>query len=83
MTWQDGVIAGGQWFFVLTLLPLWKEPPPMLTAVPTGLILGLFAFAFATLGLTNAALSSVASCSMWCALGVRRWVRVQADRKNP
>lgn len=78
MLWQDAVLAAGQWFFVVTLVPLWKEPPPLLTAVPTGGILGLFAVAFATLELWNASISAAATCTMWCALAYRRWARTRA-----
>jgi len=76
--WQDIVIAGGQWLFVAFLIPLRNEPPPILTALPTALVLGMLVLAFATLDLWNAALSSsVASCS-WIWLAFRR---IQMDNR--
>lgn len=73
MSWQDAVIAIGQWFFVVTLIPMWKQPPTRKSSVPTGLILGSFAVVFATLDLWNASLSAAAVSAMWCALAIRRW----------
>lgn len=78
MSWQDVVIAAGQWFFVLTLIPMWNEPPTWKTSVPTGLILAVFAVAFASLGLWNATLSAAAVSAMWGALAIRRIARREA-----
>ena len=70
--WQDIVIAMGQWFFAATLVPMWKEPPPLKTSVPTGIILAAFAFAFGTKGMFNATVSSSICGLMWLALAAKR-----------
>ena len=75
MIWQDIVIAVGQWFFAVSLLPTLfskNELPPLTTSIPTGTILLVFGATFYTLGLTNAWISSVVVALVWLAIGFRK-----------
>ena len=71
--WQDKVLAFGQWFFALTLLPtlLGEQLPPLSTSVPTGLILLTFGGTFATLRLGNSSLSSFVVGMVWLSIAAK------------
>jgi hypothetical protein len=78
MIWQDLVIAIGQWFFAITLLPTLfsKELPPYFTSIPTGMILIIFGFTFGTLSLWNSAISSIVVGCVWLSIAIKKyWTR--------
>lgn len=75
MIWQEAVIAVGQAAFFMLLMPTLLNPRaavPRATSLPTGLILGAFAFTFATMGLAFAAGTSAASALGWLGIAVIR-----------
>ena len=77
MQWQDIVIAVGQWFFAITLLPTLfsSQLPPIKTSCPTGIILIVFGFTFMTLGLWNSSISSFVVGGVWLVIAVKRqWI---------
>ncbi len=75
MIWQDMVIGGGQWFFALALIPMLRSEtkPPLVTSLPTGVALLVFAGTFLTLDLWHSALSSAVVGAMWLIIAWQRW----------
>lgn len=73
--WQDYVISGGQWLFILALLPALraKEKPPVFTSLLTAAIVSSFSYAFATLALVMSTFSSAIVAVMWYLLAYQKW----------
>lgn len=77
MSWQDLVFGAGQLLFGIALLPaLWSdEKPPLFTSLLTGVVLWVFAGAFATMTFWWAAANSFGCGLLWLTLAwQRRWV---------
>ena len=53
MVWQDIVLSVGAWIFFIALIPSIKsrDKPAIMTSLPTGIVLVIFALTYATLGL--------------------------------
>ncbi|MBA4180577.1 MAG: hypothetical protein C0506_08325 [Anaerolinea sp.] len=70
-SWQDLVFTFGSIVLFASLVPtaLGKEKPPVLTSLPTGALLILFAIAYASLGLTASAISTVPTGLLWIVIG--------------
>lgn len=71
--WQDYVIAIGQWFFVVSLIPAIraKGKPPLFTSVSTGVILITFGFTFGTMGMWNSCIATTTVGLMWEAIAIQ------------
>jgi len=80
--WQDYVMAVVQWFFFLSLTPTLLHPtnkPPLLTSVPTAVLMLVTAYTVWTLGLWNSCLSSFAVAAAWAFIGFQRY---ELDRRK-
>ncbi len=67
MVWQDFVFAIGTWIFIIALIPTIRsrEKPPLSTSLPTGLVLLVYVFTFATLELWFSMISSSVLAVLW------------------
>ena len=76
MIWQDVVLAGGQWVFIIALLPsvFGKDKPALLTSIITAAVLALFAFTLSTLSLWVAAFSTLFTATAWTVLAVQKFM---------
>lgn len=74
MTWQDMVIAAGQWIFLLALLPsiLGKDKPAFATSILTAVILVVFAVTYATLALWVSTVTTLLVSGAWLTLAVQK-----------
>ncbi len=83
MTWQDIIIAAGQWIFLLALLPsiFGKDKPALTTSIVTGIVLAVLAFAYATLALWISTISALLVSSAWLTLAVQKY-RVNMHKKQ-
>jgi hypothetical protein len=79
MIWQDILFAVGGIVFAVALLPAVRDPqkPPLTTSLVTGCWLAAFVPAYATLGLTWAAVTTSISASLWLTLA---WQRAREAR---
>ena len=75
MEWQDIILSIGQIVFIIALLPsvFSKDKPALATSVITGITLMIFAFTYATLSLTNAAISAVIVSLLWFVLAIQKY----------
>lgn len=87
-SWQDLVFTVGAIVFFASLLPtaLGSAKPPVLTSLPTGVLLLLFSVTYASLGLTVSAVVTVPSGLLWLliaaqGLAARRRGRVDLNRR--
>ena len=71
MVWQDLVFAVGAWIFIIALIPTirGRGKPPLSTSVPTGLVLIVYVFTFATLNLWYSVISTGILGILWLYLG--------------
>lgn len=69
------VLAGGQWIFIVALLPsvFGKDKPALSTSLLTGAVLSLFAFTFTTLSLWVSAVSTELSSLTWFLLALQKY----------
>lgn len=72
-SWQDLVFTLGAVVFSLSLLPtvMGRSKPPVLTSLPTGLLLLLFSATYASLGLTLSAAFTVPSALLWLVIAAQ------------
>ena len=80
--WQDIVLAGGSWLFLVALLPTIfsrTEKPTLSTSVLTALVVSVFAYTYYTLALWNATFGAIALSIGWWILAYQRW---QLNRKE-
>lgn len=80
--WQDYVIAGTQWIFLIALIPSLvhrEHKPALLSSVLTGTLLIVMGVTLATLGLWNGLISSLAVGAGWYVLA---WQRYRLNRQN-
>lgn len=87
-SWQDLVFTVGAIVFFASLLPtaLGSAKPPVLTSLPTGVLLLLFSVTYASLGLTVSAVVTVPSGLLWLliaaqGLAARRRRRIDLNRR--
>jgi hypothetical protein len=75
MIWQDILLAAGGWVLAAALIPtlIGREKPALSSSLLTGSVLASFAFAYYTLELWNAALSTAALTAIWLLLAVQAW----------
>ena len=85
MAWQDFVFAGGQWVFIIALLPsiLGKDKPALSTSVMTSVVLVAFAVSFATLSLWISAVSTACSAAAWVILGIQKHISTRINKLAP
>jgi len=90
LAWQDLVFTVGSFIFFVALLPAAKakEKTPISTSLVTGSVLASFCFAYATLGLWLAAVTTIITALMWCTLAIQKLMRRHGtnltvlDKKN-
>jgi hypothetical protein len=65
--WQDYVFAVGSFIFSIALIPaiISKDKPPISTSLTTGIILAVFIFCYASLGLWLSACSGSLTAIAW------------------
>jgi hypothetical protein len=82
MAWQDIIIAGGQWIFLLALLPsiFGKDKPALTTSILTSVVLAILAFSYATLSLWISTISAMLVSSAWLTLAVQKY-RINRHKK--
>ncbi len=74
MIWQDAVLTSGSLVFISALVPmlLHRAKPPLLTSIPTGVVLLAFAATYLSLGFPVAAATSAVAALIWLALAAQR-----------
>jgi hypothetical protein len=68
MMWQDLIFMIGSSLSIVFLAPTLRDSDaqvPLATSAPSMLIGGVYAFTFATLGMTFSAAGALAACIMW------------------
>nr|WP_081461386.1 hypothetical protein [Halalkalicoccus jeotgali] len=68
MMWQDLIFMIGSSLSIVFLAPTLRDSDaqvPLATSAPSMLIGGVYAFTFATLGMTFSAARALAACVMW------------------
>lgn len=75
----DAIFAVGSLFFIVALFPMLRAEtkPPPLSASITGFWLWAFAFTYASLDLTYAAVTTAVSAAMWTSLAIQSLRRNQ------
>ncbi len=73
MRWQDVVFTIGSIVFCITLVPMLRaeHKPPLITSVPIGAFLYIFAFAYLTLGFVAAPIIEFIQATAWMWLAVQ------------
>ena len=75
MIWQDLVFMIGSGLSIVFLAPTLRDAAsnvPLATSAPSMLIGGVYAFTFATLGMTFSAAGALSTCVMWTLIGFFR-----------
>lgn len=74
MIWQDIVFGIGAVIFAVALIPTIRgaQKPPLMTSIPTTVVLLVFAVTQASLSLWVAAITSVFAASLWLTLAVQK-----------
>jgi uncharacterized membrane protein YdjX (TVP38/TMEM64 family) len=82
--WQDVILSAGNIFLCLTLIPMLRQPerPPLLTCIPSGLVLLAGGFVFATLHLWLTALTQTITGLQWLALVLKRSPKAASSFTN-
>lgn len=77
MSWKDFVFTGGQFIFVLALLPtiIGKDKPAFVTSLLTSLILVTFGVAYLTLNLLGSAVMAFANSTCWAILAIQKYLK--------
>lgn len=68
MMWQDFIFMIGSSLSIVFLAPTLRDTDaqvPLATSAPSMIIGGVYAFTFATLGMTFSAAGALAACIMW------------------
>lgn len=75
MPWQDFVFTIGNVIFIFALIPsiTGKDKPPVLTSLPSSIVLLTFSFAFATLGLWWSAFVTLIVSILWLILAIQKY----------
>lgn len=75
MQWQDWVITIGQIIFIVSLIPTLKgkDKPPVLTSIPTGIVLLVFGITQYSLGLVASTFTSAILGTLWIAVGTQKY----------
>ena len=76
-TWQDIVLATGSLILAVALVPSLhsKDKPALLTSITTSSVLFVFAFAYATLSLWYAMVTTGFTAILWAILAVQKLIR--------
>jgi hypothetical protein len=82
MHWQDLVFTVGQWIFIPALFPMFTDPPPLKTSIPTALVLSAYGISFMSLGFYTPATSVFICSSIWMVL-VRLKIKEGKPEKDP
>ncbi len=83
MSWQDILIATGNFFMAIALVPSMRsreEKPPLATSLPTAAFLTAFGVAFLTLGLWLAMAGVWSGAACWWVLAWQRRRRAKSPR---
>lgn len=81
-SWQDLVFTVGSIVIFASLVPTarGRDKPPLLTSLPTGVLLLLFSAAYASLGLTISAIVTVPTGLLWLLIAAQKLVADHANR---
>lgn len=85
MMWQDFVFMMGSSLSIVFLAPTLRDATasvPIATSFPSMAIGGVYAFTFATLGMTFSAVGASATCVMWTLISFFRAPRSPYNRSN-
>lgn len=85
MIWQDVVFMVGSSLSIVFLAPTLRDATakvPLATSFPSMAIGGVYAFTFATLGMTFSAAGALATCVMWTLISLFRAPRSPYNRSN-
>lgn len=85
MIWQDFVFMIGSSLSIVFLAPTLRDSAarvPLATSFPSMAIGGVYAFTFATLGMTFSAAGALATCVMWTLISYFRAPRSPYNRSN-
>jgi hypothetical protein len=82
MNWQDIVLSVGQWIFTIVLIPaiLSKEKPPVISSLPTALIMYTFVIVYISLSLWTAAISSMLLGTTWLILTIQKYYQNKYEK---
>ena len=82
MQWQDWAMSIGAFAILLSLVPTIRgdQKPALTTSVMSVVILGLFAFTMATLGLWLSSIANVGICFAWAVLAWQRYTAMKRER---
>jgi hypothetical protein len=81
--WQDWVFSVGGFVVLLSLVPTIRgdQKPALTTSFTTVVLMGLFAFAMATLGLWLSAIANLGILGAWAILAVQRYSMVKRSKR--
>lgn len=85
MMWQDLIFMIGSSLSIVFLAPTLRDTDaqvPLATSAPSMIIGGVYAFTFATLGMTFSAVGAFAACIMWTLIGFFRAPRSPYNRSH-
>lgn len=85
MIWQDFVFMIGSSLSIVFLAPTLRDSAaqvPLATSFPSMAIGGVYAFTFATLGMTFSAAGALATCVMWTLISYFRAPRSPYNQSN-
>lgn len=83
--WQDFVFMIGSSLSIVFLAPTLRDSDaqvPLATSAPSMIIGGVYAFTFATLGMTFSAAGALAACIMWTLISFFRAPRSPYNRSH-
>ena len=75
MSWQDLVLSGGQFVFIIALIPTitGKDKPAFSTSLTTAIILLVFSVVYASLSLWISTIFSVSTAISWLILAKQKY----------
>lgn len=85
MIWQDLVFMIGSSLSIVFLAPTLRDSTanvPVATSAPSMIIGGVYAFTFASLGMTFSAVGALSTCVMWTLIGFFRAPESPYNRAN-
>jgi hypothetical protein len=84
MPWQDWVLSLGGFVILLSLFPTIRgdQKPALTTSVMSAVIVGVFTFTMATLGLWFSALANGGIAVAWAVLALQRYQTVRRARQE-
>ena len=84
MPWQDWVLSIGGFVILVSLIPTIRgdQKPALTTCALSSIIVALFAFSMATLGLWLSAVANAGIAVAWAVLAVQRYTAIRLQRRT-